>query len=296
MQIAVPTKNPKIMEMIRIVGCILSALIYAIGVNWFIVPLNLYNGGLMGFCQLIRTVLAEYLYITFSFDIAGILFFIINIPILILAWINLEHRFVFRTLINVISTTVFLSLIPIKALIPNDVLTNCLIGGAVTGLGCGITLWSAAAGGGTDLIGFMMLRKNRNFTIGRINLAIDFVLYMLCLLLFSVQTAIYSIVYAFVCSIVMDRIHQQNINVEAIIVTRFPADELKNDIMTTLDRGLTELPAKGGYTGDEKTAFLIVISKYEMSELNAIIKKYDPNAFVTFKENTRVSGNFIKKF
>lgn len=291
-----PVNNPKSKEAIRILGCIISALIYAAGVNLFIVPLNLYNGGLMGFCQLIRTVLADYAHITFSFDIAGILYFIFNIPILILSWINLEHRFVIRTIISVAATTLFLSIVPVKALISNDILTNCLIGGAVTGLGAGITLWSAAAGGGTDLIGFMMLRKNRNFTIGRINLAIDFVLYALCLILFSVETAIYSIVYAFVCAVVMDRLHQQNINVEAIVVTDSPCEEMKKDIMTTLDRGLTVLPAKGGYTGDDKTALLIVISKYEVAELNSIVRKYDENAFITLKENTRILGNFIKRF
>jgi len=295
MQIMMPSKNPRITELKRIIASSIGALIYALGVNLFIVPLGLYNGGLMGFCQLIRTVLIRYLHMTFAFDIAGILYFIINIPILIAAWRTLDHRFVFRTIINVIVTTVFLSVIPTKELISNDILTNCLVGGAVTGLGCGITFWGSAAGGGTDVIGFIMIKHRQNFTIGRINLIVDFVIYAICLVMFNVQTAIYSVVYAFVCVIVMDRIHQQNINVEAIIVTRAPAEDLKKELLEVLDRGITLLPATGGYTGEEKVAFLIVTSKYEVAELNSIVRKHDPDAFITLKENTKIIGNFQKR-
>ena len=289
------TKNPILTELIRIAASVAGAVIYAVGVNLFIVPLNLYNGGVMGICQLIRTFLIDAFGLSFSFDIAGILFFIINIPILIAAWFTLDHKFVIRTLLNVVFTTLFLSVIPVKEVIHGDILTNCLVGGAVTGLGCGIPLWAATAGGGTDVIGFIMIKHNRNFTIGKINLIVDFMIYAVCMLKFNVQTAIYSILYAIICAIVTDKLHHQNINVEAIIVTASPCEELKQAIMKELDRGLTVLPARGGYTGDDKTALMIVISKYEVSELSGLVHRYDPDAFVTFKENTRVLGNFEKR-
>ena len=70
----------------RTVTCILAALMYAVGLNLFVVPAQLYSGGLMGVCQVVRTLLVDYLHMNFqSFDIAGIIYYIINIPIFIIA-------------------------------------------------------------------------------------------------------------------------------------------------------------------------------------------------------------------
>lgn len=249
----------------------------------------------MGYCQLIRTVLANYLGIVFPFDIAGLLYFALNIPIMALAWVKLDKKFIFRCLINIAVITIFLSIIPTKQLLPGDMLVNCLVGGAITGLGTGISLWAATPGGGTDLIGLMLIKKASTFSVGKLNLIVDVVLYLICLLLFNVQVAIYSIVYAAVCMFVTDRLHQQNINVQAIVVTDVPADKLQDALITKLDRGFTELPARGGYSGAEKTAFLIVVSKYEVTELMTIVSEIDKNAFITFNENAKIFGNFEKR-
>ena len=295
MQIMSPNPNPVINEARRIAAATAGALLYSAGGNLFIVPAGLYNGGLMGLCQIIRTVLVEYLNVRFSFDVAGILYFILNIPILIMSWMILEKRFVIRSVINVAFTTLFMSLIPVYELISGDILTSCLVGGFISGFGAGLTLWSATAGGGTDLIGFMLIKKKGQFSIGGVNLSVDVVLYALCFFMFSPQTAIYSIVYAVIYSFVMDRVHQQNINVEAIAICSAPADELKEDLLGTLGRGITELPARGAYTGDEKVSLLVVLSKYEVSEFTSIVHKHDPKAFITFNEHVKVFGNFERK-
>ena len=295
MHFLVPSKNPVVTELKRAIAATFGGLLYSLGVNLFIVPIGLYNGGLMGYCQLIRTLLVDYLHLSFSFDIAGILYFLTNIPIMIIAWIKLDKKFVFRALINIGVITLFLSVIPVKAVIEGDIITNCLVGGVITGLGTGIALWAATPGGGTDLIGLMMIKKGGRVSVGRVNLAVDILLYLICLVLFNIQVAIYSIVYSAICTIVTDKLHQQNINVQAIIVTNNPADELRKALITQLDRGVTLLPAKGGYSGDEKTAFMIVISKYEAPELISVVEEFDKNAFVTFNEGTRIFGNFEKR-
>ena len=295
MHFLVPSKNPVVTELKRAIAATFGGLIYSLGVNLFIVPIGLYNGGLMGYCQLIRTLLVDYLHLSIPFDIAGILYFLANIPIMILAWVKLDKKFIFRALINIAVITLFLSVIPVKAVIHGDIITNCLVGGVITGFGTGLSLWAATPGGGTDLIGLMLIKKGTRFSVGRVNLIVDGILYLICLFMFSIQVAIYSIVYSVVCTVVTDKLHQQNINVQAIIVTNNPADEMKNALITKLDRGITLLPAQGGYSGDDKTAFMIVISKYEASELISIVEEYDKNAFVTFNEGTRIFGNFEKR-
>lgn len=295
MHFLVPGKSPVTTELKRAIAATFGGLLYSLGVNLFIVPLGLYNGGLMGYCQLIRTLLANNLHLTFSFDIAGILYFLLNIPIMILAWIKLDKKFVFRALLNIGVITLFLSIIPVKQVLPGDIITNCLVGGVITGIGTGIALWAATPGGGTDLIGLMLIKKGTHMSVGKVNLIADVILYLICLVMFNIQVAIYSIVYSVVCTAVTDRLHQQNINVQAIIVTNTPSDELQLALIQKLERGITKLPGEGGYSGKNKTVFLIVISKYEASELISIVSEYDKEAFVTFNEGTRIFGNFERR-
>lgn len=295
MHFLLPDKNPIVTESKRAIAATFGGLLYSAGINLFIVPAGLYTGGLMGYCQLIRTFLVDYLQLPVTFDIAGILYFVLNVPLMVLAWVKLDKKFIFRCLINIVVITLFLSIIPTREMIPGDMLTNCLVGGAITGIGTGISLWAATPGGGTDLIGLMLIKKGSNFSVGKLNLIVDVVLYIICLLMFNVQVAIYSIVYSAVCTFVTDKLHQQNINVQAIIVTDAPAEELRQALIHKLDRGFTKLPAEGGYSGNKKQAFLIVISKYEVSELLSVVSEFDKNAFVTFNENAKIFGNFERR-
>ena len=295
MHYLIPGKSPVATELKRAIAATLGGLLYSLGVNLFIVPLGLSNGGLMGYCQLIRTLLITYLHITPPFDIAGILYFLANIPIMILSWVKLDKKFVFRAILNIAVVTLFLSIIPVKAVIQGDIITNCLVGGVITGAGTGVSLWAATPGGGTDLIGLMLIKKGTRFSVGRLNLLVDVVLYVICLLMFNIQVAIYSIVFSAVSTFVIDKLHQQNINVQALIVTDNPSEELRKALIQKLDRGITKLPAEGGYSGKEKTAFMIVLSKYEAPELVATVKEHDPDAFITFNEGTRIFGNFERR-
>ncbi|MBR3362076.1 MAG: YitT family protein [Lachnospiraceae bacterium] len=295
MHYLIPGKSPVATELKRAIAATLGGLLYSLGVNLFIVPLGLYNGGLMGYCQLIRTLLITYLHITPPFDIAGILYFLANIPIMIISWIKLDKKFVFRAILNIAVVTLFLSIIPVKAVIQGDIITNCLVGGVITGAGTGVSLWAATPGGGTDLIGLMLIKKGTRFSVGRLNLLVDVVLYVICLLMFNIQVAIYSIVFSAVSTFVIDKLHQQNINVQALIVTDNPSEELRKALIQKLDRGITKLPAEGGYSGKDKTAFMIVLSKYEAPELVATVKEHDPDAFITFNEGTRIFGNFERR-
>ena len=97
----------------RFLFCIIGGVIYAVGVNLFIVPHNLYSGGIVGISQLIRTVLADYIHIDFgSRDVAGIIFYILNIPILIYAFPRLEKLFFLKTLVAVTALMLAMSLVP----------------------------------------------------------------------------------------------------------------------------------------------------------------------------------------
>ena len=279
----------------KILLSMLGAFLYAAGMNLFVVPAGLYTGGVMGLCQVIRTVLADTFHISFqNFDIAGVIYYAINIPIFVIAFTRIGRKFFLKTLVTVTSMTVFLSVIPVHVIV-EDVMASCVVGGLISGTGIGITLRMGASSGGMDVIGVILTRWKRDFSVGKVNLLVNLVLYGICLFLFDVEIVVYSIIYGSVYAVAMDKAHTQNINVEANIITKANTTGLEKEIFDELGRGITKWSTLGAYTYEQSHILYITLSKYEVSRLKAIIKKHDPNAFIVINEGVSVEGNYLKK-
>lgn len=282
---------------LRLVAAVVGEFIAAAAVNLFIVPLNLYTGGLMGVCQLTRTLMNTHLGVNFgAYDIAGILYFLLNIPILLVAYHTLGRTLVFKTLICTTSYSLFYSIIPIpSAPIVDDFLTACLLGGILAGVGSGIVLTCGGSGGGLDIVGLCLSKRGSAFTVGKFSLTFNAFLYTACLILFSPEVAIYSVIYNFFTSMVLDRMHQQNVNVMALIFTHEDEHILGQFIMDKLGRGVTYWNGVGAYTGKDVHVLCVSLSKYEIEELLHAVHSIDPHAFFTVQEGVRVYGNFRRK-
>ena len=282
---------------LRMLACILGELIAAFSLNYFIVPLGLYSGGSMGVCQLIRTLLQIWGGLSFGdYDIAGILYFLSNIPILLYARWILGRKFVLKTVVCTMAFSLFYSVIPAPStMVVNDTLTACLLGGILTGVGSGLVLTCGGSGGGLDVIGLCLSKKGSRFTVGRFSMTFNAFLYALCLILFTPETAIYSVIYNFASAMVVDKAHQQNISVQALIFTRAGERELGRVIMDELGRGVTWWEGVGAYTGENVHVLCVCLSKYEIEELFHTVHEMDPHAFITLQEGVRIYGNFQKK-
>ena len=282
---------------LRMLACILGELIAAFSLNYFIVPLGLYSGGSMGVCQLIRTLLQTWGDLSFGdYDIAGILYFLSNIPILLYARGILGRKFVLKTVVCTMAFSLFYSVIPAPStMVVNDTLTACLLGGILTGVGSGLVLTCGGSGGGLDVIGLCLSKKGSRFTVGRFSMTFNAFLYALCLILFTPETAIYSVIYNFASAMVVDKAHQQNISVQALIFTRAGERELGRVIMDELGRGVTWWEGVGAYTGENVHVLCVCLSKYEIEELFQTVHEMDPHAFITLQEGVRIYGNFQKK-
>lgn len=279
----------------RTLGSILGALLYAVGVNLFVVPASLYTGGVVGICQVIRTLLVEYLHLPFqNLDIAGIIYYLINIPIFILAFTRIGKRFFVKTLITVTVMSASLAVIPVVPVV-DDVMAACVVGGIISGAGVGLILRMGSSGGGMDVVGVMVTKWKKDFSVGKINLLVNLVLYGSCLFLFDVEIVVYSIIYAAVYSVAMDKIHIQNINVEVNVITKANTDELEKEVFQELGRGITKWKSMGAYTHQQSHILYIMLSKYEVNRLKTIIHKYDPHAFIVVNEGVSVDGNYLKK-
>ena len=282
---------------LRIVAAVVGELIAAAALNLFIVPLHLYTGGAMGVCQLIRTLLQTHMGLDFGpYDIAGILYFLANIPILLIGYKDLGRGLVVKTIICTVSYSLFYSIIPIpSAPIVDDYLTACLLGGILTGIGSGIVLTCGCSSGGLDVIGLCLSKRGSSFTVGKFSLTFNVFLYTACLILFSPEVAIYSVIYNFFASMVLDRMHQQNVNVMALIFTHADEHILGQFIIDKLNRGVTYWNGTGAYTGQGVHVLCVSLSKYEIEELLHAVRSIDPQAFLTVQEGVHVYGNFRKK-
>lgn len=282
---------------LRLVAALVGEAMIALGVNLFIVPIGLYSGGVLGVCQLARTLLQNALGLgAGSMDFTGILYFLVNIPVLIYGYKVLGRSIAAKTIICTVFYSGISLVIPIPSTpIVEEYLTACLIGGLLTGVGTGIVLTCGGSSGGLDLIGLCLSKKGSSITVGRFSLTFNIFLYAICLVLFNVEVAIYSVIYNLVTVMVMDRMHQQNISVQALIFTRNDGYKLGQEIINQLGRGVTYWNGAGAFAGASIRILCVCLSKYEVEELVVLVQKEDPNAFITVEEGVQVYGNFFKK-
>ena len=280
----------------RLVIGIFGTFINAAGVNYFIVPMGLYSGGILGFCQLLRTLLARSFALPAGVDVAGVLYLLMNVPLLVLAWRALGRTFVARTLICTVSSSFFYSILTAPAVpILDERLACCLVGGIIGGFGLGLTLTCGCSSGGLDILGLWLTKRGSRFTVGRFSMGFNAALYLLCALLFDLPTALYSLIYNILSMFMVDRAHQQGINVQVFIFTREEDSELPRHIMQGLGRGVTYWEGMGAYTGKPIRVICVAVSKFEEEDLRRIVLEMDPHAFFIVHEGVRIEGNFIRK-
>lgn len=274
---------------------IIGTLIFSVAINLFIVPNNLYSGGVLGISQLLRSMIVSIFKIVAPFDISSLFYYLINIPLFIIAYKNISKTFFSRTLLCVTVQFIALALIPIpdKPLVDN-LLTNVLIGGILDGLGMGLILSAGASSGGTDIIGVALSSKKGTLSVGKIGMFINTIIYVISGILYGVETMIYSIIFSVFGTLMLDHTHEQNISSTAIIFTKKHPKEMIKYISEELSRDATYFEAIGGYTDTKTYITYVALSKYELSRLTRHMKDFDDKAFLIKQDGVGVHGEFEK--
>ena len=155
---------------------VVGSLLFSVSMNCIILPSGMYSGGFLGIAQLLRMVLLSVFPSLQSVgDVAGIIYFLLNVPLLILAWSRFGHLFFAKTALCVACYSIFLALIPIPhSGLFDEHLTACVIGGLACGAGAGLTLTSGCSGGGEEILGLLCLQKHPLLSVGRISMALNF--------------------------------------------------------------------------------------------------------------------------
>jgi len=281
-------------DVLDYLSCILGGIIYSVGMNTLILPFGLYIGNLTGIAKIILELLQR------AFpnlhDATGLILLALNIPLLIIAFSSINRKFFMKTLITVITVSVMMMFIPVRAIIPGleDMLTLAIIGGIICGFGVGLSLRSGGSSGGVDILGVLFSLKKPDFSVGRVSLFISLIVYVYALFTSPPVILVYSVIFTLIYSLVVDKVHYQNVKISVMVISK--NREILQYIIDETHRSATYWQGQGAYTGGDYLVINTVVSKYELLRLRRGLLELDPQAFVVENNSVNVTGYFPSHF
>ena len=269
---------------------LLGSILQAGSLRVFLIPAKLASGGVSGLSQIVNS---------FTGWPIGVMVLIGNIPLLILGWRFLGGpRFAARTAFAILSFSILVDL-PLPFLpqegITGDLVLNSLYGGVVSGVGFGLVYRGRGTSGGSDILA-RILSSWRGIPVTQSYLLTDAVIIFLAGISFSWENALYALVMLYVSGIAAESISQgSNILRTGLIITGRP-EPIVEEIFNRLRRGVTIMNARGGYSGEDKSILLCVVTRAEIPHLKDLTKEVDPKAFLIIGQAHEVRGEGFLPF
>lgn len=257
-----------------------ASILVAFAYNFLLIPHEILSGGLSGIAILLGIVTPIN---------TGILNLLLNLPLLILGVIKLGKRFISYTILSVVVLSVSLYVIPIHKATEDPILAS-LFGGVIVGLGVGLIFRASGSSGGFDIVAMLLSRK-RDFPLGVLISAMNGIVVAFSGFIFSWDAALLTLVSIYATGKVVDTVHTSHIKLTLMIITS-KGEEMKEQLLTNLYRGVTIMDAEGAYSGEGRKVLMTVITRYQLAEVRHIIKQADAEAFVNILQTTEVIGMF----
>lgn len=249
----------------------------------FLTPNKVVGGGASGISTL--------LFHTFGIQ-PGLSFFVINILFLLIGLTVLGKRFIFKTLIGISLLSLFTQIFSFFPIYTENLILSSVFGGALYGIGIGMSFAAGASTGGTDIIGRIIQSKLSSVPIGKMLLFVDGIIILISLIVFkNVELVLFGIFTLFISSYSIDFIISKlNVSRIAFVVTD-KGEEISETLVSTSPRGVTLIDVKGVYTNSQKKMLFCALKESETEEFQKKILAIDNNAFIVFSESQRIKGN-----
>ena len=261
----------------------LGSALCSVAINGILLPQRFYGAGFTGVALIIH-------YMVPSLPVA-VLYFILNVPVFCLGWIYVGRRFFFYSVAGMFIYSLALALIHVSLPV-HDKMLSAILAGIVVGAGSGIILRSLGSAGGTDILSVILL-KRFSIRLGSTILAFNTVLLGAGAVLFSLEDALYTLIYIFVCSYMVNLVVTGLSQRKAVHIISPQWEEISHEIMDKIQRGITVIRGRGGYTGRDEQILYTVISFRELPQLKQLIRSVDPDAFVVVTDTLEVMGQRI---
>ncbi|MBM7624160.1 YitT family protein [Sporohalobacter salinus] len=262
-------------------GITLGSLLTSMGLVMFLVPNKIAAGGISG--------LATVIHYLFNYPV-GITMLAINVPLFITGVKVLGAQFGFRTLYGILVLSLATDyLVPYLPILTYDPLLGAIYGGLFVGTGLGLVFRFKGTTGGTDLIA-QLVNYYFDIRVGRALLMIDFFIILFAAIVFNAELALYALIGLFITSKTIDLVQEGfNISKGAFIISD-KGKKIKEEILDSLDRGVTVLEGKGGYTNNDKEVLLCIISRSEITKLKNLVYNLDQASFLIITDVHEVLG------
>ena len=259
----------------------LACVVMAFNINYFFVGNKLAEGGVSGLSLIIH-------YLS-NIDVSY-LYFALNIPLIILAYIFLGKNFLLKTLFATFILSVFLKVFASFSEPLDDILLAAIFGGAINGIAIGIVFYAGGSTGGMDIVA-KIVNKYTGIPISRILLATDFIVLSMVAVIFGKVIFMYTLISLVISSKMIDIIQVGIYSAKGVTIITTKEDEIRKRIMEDTKRGITLIDAKGGYTQKEIGMLYCVVGQYQLIRVKTIVKEVDPSAFMIVADVHEVIGN-----
>ena len=259
----------------------LACVVMAFNINYFFVGNKLAEGGVSGLSLIIH-------YLS-NIDVSY-LYFALNIPLIILAYIFLGKNFLLKTFFATFVLSVFLKVFASFSEPLDDILLAAIFGGAINGIAIGIVFYAGGSTGGMDIVA-KIVNKYTGIPISRILLATDFIVLSIVAVIFGKVIFMYTLISLVISSKMIDIIQVGIYSAKGVTIITTKEDEIRKRIMEETKRGITLIDAKGGYTQKEIGMLYCVVGQYQLIKVKTIVKEVDSSAFMIVADVHEVIGN-----
>lgn len=269
----------------RILLITLGAALMAVGLEIFLVPNNVIDGGITGISIMLSYITGWKL---------GIFLFILNVPFFFLGYKQIGKTFAFSTLYGIIILSITTTLLHPVPAFTQDILLASVFGGIILGIGVGIVIRYGGSLDGTEILAILFNNK-LPFSVGEIIMFFNLFILGSAGFVFTWDRAMYSLIAYFVAYKTIDITITGLDESKSVWIISDNSKEIGDAIMNRLGRGVTYMNGEGAFSGEDKKVIFCIINRLEEAKLKEIVTEYDDSAFLAVADIAEVRGGRFKK-
>ncbi|ACD52595.1 YitT family protein [Clostridium botulinum] len=264
---------------------ILGSILVSIGLEMFLIPNNIIDGGMTGI-----SIMASYI----TKIQLGIFIFIFNLPFVIIGYKQIGKTFALSTIFSVLCLSIGVTLFHSIPSITQDILLATIFGGITMGVGVGLIIRNGGSLDGTEIIA-IILDKKSSFSIGEIVMFFNLFILGISGFVFGWDRAMYSLIAYFIAFKTIDITVEGLDESKAVIIVSENNKKISEAIMARLGRGVTLFYGKGAYSGNKTNVIYVVLSRLEIAKLKNIVHGFDEDALITITSVEGTGKRYGKK-
>lgn len=268
----------------KILGLTIGAIIYSAGLNLFLIPNHIIDGGVTGISLLVQALTG----VPFS-----VLIVVLNLPFFYLGYKRLGAGLAVSATYAIVILSLCSSYFEQLKPATTDPFLSTIFGGIIIGIGVGIVIKSGGSTDGTEIVAIWM--DNRTpFSVGEIIMFFNFFILGAAGFVFSWNSAMYSLIAYFICSRMIDAVSTGLDSSKGIFIVTTEYDQVSDAIVHDMHRAVTRLHGQGGFLKDDKDVLYCVVTRLEVTKLKQVVHGIDPSAFLSVFDVQEVQGGLVK--